>query len=237
MCKAGTLTVASVPDIRDHAQGQQGESVTGHGQGALSRKAVDGQKSAGIEPDGTIRAADLVAAGANSSVRIQKAIAHVGGNVISGARLLDITSAKRFVTVDLDVSRRGYAELYAPVTVTLPDDADIVGSVTDIRSVAIAGTGQDADKRTITVEIEVDTDGGGWDGAPVRVAFSGDVHNDVLLVPVNALIGLTSSADGVEVIKGTERHYVPVTTGLSSEATVEVQSDQLREGDTVVIPS
>ena len=62
-----------------------------------------------------------------------------------------------------------------------------------------------------------------------------DRREDVLAVPVNALVALLEGGYAVEVVEDDgSRRYVRVETGLFEDGLVEVSGDGLEAGDTVV---
>jgi hypothetical protein len=65
------------------------------------------------------------------------------------------------------------------------------------------------------------------------VGFAVEEREDVLTVPVKALLARDGGGFGVEVAQGGERRVVPVDPGLSADGLVEIDGD-VREGDTVV---
>jgi multidrug efflux pump subunit AcrA (membrane-fusion protein) len=75
----------------------------------------------------------------------------------------------------------------------------------------------------------------GLDAAPVTVHVVTERREDVLAVPVNALVALLEGGYAVEVLDadGTRR-YVAVDTGLFDDGLVEVTGDGLAAGDRVV---
>jgi multidrug efflux pump subunit AcrA (membrane-fusion protein) len=73
--------------------------------------------------------------------------------------------------------------------------------------------------------------------AAVKVAFTASKRENVLTVPVAALLALAEGGYGVQAVDGTATKIVPVETGLFAGGRVEVSGDGLREGMTVGVPS
>jgi multidrug efflux pump subunit AcrA (membrane-fusion protein) len=91
---------------------------------------------------------------------------------------------------------------------------------------------------TFEVEIALDDPSvaGGLDEAPVDVRVVSDTAEDVLAVPVTALLALAEGGYAVEVVDadGSTR-LVGVEPGFFAEGLVEVTGD-VAEGDLVVVP-
>jgi len=90
---------------------------------------------------------------------------------------------------------------------------------------------------TVTIALTDPSAGGSLDQAPVTVAIVFDVHKGVLAVPVLALLAQPAGQYAVEVVDGSERRLVTVTTGLFDDrGLVEVSSPGLHEGMSVEVP-
>jgi multidrug efflux pump subunit AcrA (membrane-fusion protein) len=77
-----------------------------------------------------------------------------------------------------------------------------------------------------------------YDSASVNVLLTTQSAQNVLTVPVQALVALAEGGYAVEVVDASgATHLVAVTPGLYSDTRVQVSSDQLHEGDDVVVPS
>jgi len=76
----------------------------------------------------------------------------------------------------------------------------------------------------------------GLDVAAVSVLFTAAEHKDVLTVPVAALLALAEGGYGVEVVGGSNSHYVRVETGLFANGRVEISGDGIAEGTAVGMP-
>jgi multidrug efflux pump subunit AcrA (membrane-fusion protein) len=61
--------------------------------------------------------------------------------------------------------------------------------------------------------------------------------DNVLAVPVNALLALRGGGFGVDVVSGSTSHLVGVTTGLYSDTAVQVSAPGLAAGMRVEVPS
>jgi putative ABC transport system ATP-binding protein len=70
---------------------------------------------------------------------------------------------------------------------------------------------------TVTITLDSTPPGATLDQAPVNVNITSQTVDNVLAVPVNALLALQGGGYGVDVVTGKTSHLVGVTTGLYSE--------------------
>jgi hypothetical protein len=73
--------------------------------------------------------------------------------------------------------------------------------------------------------------------ASVDVLFTAGLRENVLVVPVAALLVLQEGGFGVEVVSAGTSSYVPVRTGLFADGLVEVAGDGIAEGTVVGMPA
>lgn len=176
-------------------------------------------------------------------IRVTKVKTVLGAQ--AGGTVLTATGTERLVTVDLPVSEQDIVKKGGKVRITLPGGKTATGRVSFIGKVATAGattaqsqTGQGTETATIPVHISLDKGrgAGGLDTAPVTVGFAGTVHEDVLAVPVTALLAAADGSYSVNVVDaaGTVRS-VPVKLGIFDGDNVEV-TGELTEGMKVQVP-
>ena len=193
------------------------------------------QKARGLTQDGSLGKGEL--AFRRGAVRLGEAKMSVGQSVQAGTALMEVTSTRREVKVDLEAGRQDLARQGAKVTVTLPNGKTVKGRVSDVGSVAKqAGEGKDP-----TIEVRVVLAGkaarrGGLDQAPVDVGFERERAKGALTVPVTALIARPGGGYAVEVEENGRRRLVPVKPGLTADGMVAVTGD-LRAGQRVVVPA
>ncbi|WP_163510586.1 peptidoglycan-binding domain-containing protein [Fodinicola acaciae] len=156
-------------------------------------------------------------------------------------KILDASGTRRIVTVRMPVDKQAEAKLNGMVTVTMPDGGTVQGKVSAIGTVASkpdqngpgAGTGP-------TVNVTVDLGAGApvLDQAPVQVAFVARKKEDVLTVPVSALLALAEGGYGLQAVTpGGGRKIVAVTTGMYAQGKVEVSGAGVRDGMKVTVAS
>lgn len=177
------------------------------------------------------------------SLRIAKVTGELGGSASPGAQVLATTSETPEVQVALDPSYQGDVVTGDLAQITLPGNASVTGKVDRLGRVAQVPAGQNnsAGQATIPVFISLDDPGKarGLDSAPVRVEIRTEGVDNVLSVPVTALVGKAGGGFAVEVVRdGGRRELAAVKLGLFDTAggRVQVEGD-LHEGDQVVVPS
>lgn len=147
------------------------------------------------------------------------------------------TGTERVVSVQLPVAEQRLAIVDAPVTLRLPGGADAGGKVMTVGAPTEITSGSDT-KLVVPVQIRLDDPAaaGELQRITVSVDFQSAVYEDVLAVPLTALIALPGGGLGVErrTADGLER--VPVETGAFVRGFVEIVGGDLDAGDDVVVP-
>jgi peptidoglycan hydrolase-like protein with peptidoglycan-binding domain len=203
-----------------------------HHFGRLTARAVLAwQRDQGLTRTGTVDAAQVIVA--SGPLRIGNNTAPKGDP--AGASVVTTTDITRRVHIDLPASYQQFARIGAKVTVETPDGRKVKGRISSIAATATAGKGQDAEA-TIGVEATVTGRLGRLDQAPVTVELQTERHEDVLSVPVEALLALRDGAYGVRVVAGTTARVVTVTTGLFAVSRVEISGAGLAAGMRVEVP-
>jgi len=160
----------------------------------------------------------------------------VGSGVMAGP-VLSATWVTRQVSIQLDAGLEGQVKVGDPVTITLPDNQTTPGRISYVSSVASSGQ----NGSTIAVDA-VPTDPaatGNLDQAPVNVSITTASASNVLVVPVDALLALSSGGYAVEEIGAGGRHtLLSVTTGLFDDADglAQISGSGLAAGQRVVVP-
>ncbi|MCC3763862.1 peptidoglycan-binding protein [Glycomyces sp. TRM65418] len=157
--------------------------------------------------------------------------------------IMAYTGRDRHVTLELQVSDQDLAKEDQAVTVALPDGTEVAGTVTDVSSSITAAPtqeGQPAEEEEAAIEVTVAVDDpnavGDLESAPVKVELVAEVHEDVLVVPVEALLALREGGYGLEVAESESTELIPVETGIFASGLVEVSGEGLEAGTQVVIP-
>jgi peptidoglycan hydrolase-like protein with peptidoglycan-binding domain len=195
------------------------------------------QEDLGLPETGTVELGRVVFA--SGTVRIDGHEAEVGEAVQPGTAVLSYTGTARVVTVELEVADQRLARKGAGVTVTLPDGKTARGKITKAELVIKPAEGQEPAGTVVEASIAVDDAKAvaGLDQATVDVGFTASQRENVLTVPVAALLALAEGGYGVQVVDGTATRIVAVETGMFATGRVEVSGDGIAEGTTVGMPS
>jgi peptidoglycan hydrolase-like protein with peptidoglycan-binding domain len=194
------------------------------------------QKARGLDQTGVFTTA-MPAVFLPWATRVERLSAEVGGQAAPGGPVLEVTSAKHQVTVDLDVSQQGYVKAGDRVEIVLPGGRRAGGRISEVSRVAeTQGSGQD---QTTTIPVTVALDdpraGGRLDQAPVDVYVTTQTRRGVLAVPVSTLLALKEGGYAVETVNAAGQHHlVAVRLGVFSNGMVEVAGSGLRAGMKVV---
>ena len=204
------------------------------------------QEATGQNPDATVGVADVVFVAGPVRVGSWAQGVEVGQQVTNGTPLAALTvietpvdgrmSTTQRVTASVPLSDRDLVSEGITVNVELPDNSDIVGTVTAINPSPVldAQTGENSVEVTILLaEPASDV----WIGATVDVEITETLIEDALVVPATALLALVEGGYAVEVLAedGSVR-LVGVETGLFVDGDVEVRSPELTAGVRVVVP-
>jgi hypothetical protein len=246
------LLCGAIPAYRDLAIGDHGNDVRqlnrnlhvheGREFSWRTEEALEElQGASGLTETGALDIGDAVFL--PKAVRVAKVSAELGGSAQPGAQVVQATSDKLEVRVNLDASQQGAVRVSDRAQITLPGNRQATGKVERLGKVAQAPAGQDdtVGAATVTAYISLDKprNPSGLDQAPVQVDIATKGVKDALSVPVLALVGKAGGGYAVEVVRDDgQLELVGVELGLFDTAAgrVEIEGD-VREGDRVVVPS
>jgi peptidoglycan hydrolase-like protein with peptidoglycan-binding domain len=265
--KATLLLYGEIPAWRTLRRGMKGADVLqleqnlvamGYGRksvtvdnrfGAATKRAVkEWQRDLGVDDTGAVRLGMVTFLPGER--RVESAAVALGDQIQVGQTVLTTSSKRQLVTVELDATDQDLLAVGDSVTIELPDGSEIGGTIDDIGTVATSsesesdaqanqGDQSDASSATVPVTIALDEASGiDLDEAPVDVEVASDSAENVLAVPVTALVALLGGGFAVEVVDGTgQTELVRVDPGLYADGYVEIDGDGIEPGTTVVVPA
>jgi peptidoglycan hydrolase-like protein with peptidoglycan-binding domain len=187
------------------------------------------QANLGLSQTGMVESGQVVFT--PGPARIAEHIAQVGDLLGSdSAHILNYTDTTRIATVALNVVDQALAVEGGAVTVTLPDERTVEGVIAEV------GTVVTEEEFEVTVTIADQAALGTLEAAPVEVDFISATREDVLTVPVTALLALAEGGYGVEIVEGNTTRIVAVKTGMFAGGRVEVSGEAIAEGMRVGVP-
>jgi len=234
-----------------------GLTQSNHYSSATAAAVQRWQRALGLQATGEIPLGEVVFE--PGPIRVTSVTPSPGAPTGGGA-VLTATSTTPIVVVDLDVSEEYLVKPGDAVSVVLPDGTSTVGGrIETVGTVATcpggggvgngtssagespcssAGSNSNA-APTVTVTITLDSapPEATLDLAPVNVNITTQQVDNVLAVPVNALLALQGGGFGVDVVTGNSVHLVGVTTGLYSNTLVQVSGAGITTGTQVEVPS
>lgn len=191
------------------------------------------EEAYGLTVDGRLAAGEVLFT--DSAVRVASRLTPLGGVVNSGTPILAVTGERTFVTMNLPAADQGTLAEGMAVSVELPDGTDVAATVISVATVATL----DGNETVFEVEVELDdpTAAAGLDEAPVDVSVVTDSVENVLAVPVGALLALAEGGYAVEVdTGGGGTRLISVDPGFFADGLVEVSGEGIKPGDRVVVP-
>lgn len=187
--------------------------------------------SVGLPQGGSVPLGRVVFA--RAAVTVAEQLKGVGGPVQDGDEIMSALSFEKVVTVSF--SNENDLTSGERVTVALPGK-DVPGRVTSVVTDPGAGRGEELFLLATVVPDEAGALLDLREGADVDIEVFDASRQDVLAVPVTALLAREGGGYAVEVQRsGGRLEVVRVSPGLYANELVEIRSG-LREGDRVVVP-
>lgn len=222
---------ARTSDDADVAQLADNLAALGYA-GSLAEQVRAWQQAAGLPVTGIVGPSQLTVA--PGPVHIAAHSASIGETLVAASAergaILDYSSTEKLVTVPLGVGDQRLAAVGRTVTVVLPDERKVEGTISDVGSVVTEGAVE------VTIAIADQDALRGLEVASVDVEFVSDGREDVLSVPVAALLARPEGGFALEVVSGGASDLVPVDTGLFAAGRVEVVGEGIAEGMRVGVP-
>jgi len=234
---------AGVDNGVDVQELEQNLKDLGYFHGAVDQKFTDTttiavkawQKALGLDQSGEVDPGAVVVLPTDIRVTTVDGVLGSPGQ----GKLLDASGTDRVVTVKMPVNKQTEASVGADVDITLPDNSHTTGKIASVGTVASKPdpqSGSPSAGSTPTVDVLITpTDQhavGKLDGAPVTVAFTSQHKDNVLTVPVAALLAL---AEGGYAVETTDGHLLKVDLGLFANGQVEIGGAGVKEGMTIKV--
>ena len=194
------------------------------------------QEATGQQETGRIDLGRVVFA--PTDLRIAENVAAVGDQVGPGAPIVKISGLVKEVTADLKLGDQRLGVVGAKVQLKLPGGAETTGTITAVgQPTERQNNGQVTVVVPVTIALDDAAAAEGIQRASVTVDVPSETRENVLYVPVEALMALPDGEFGVEVVRddGTTQQ-VPVVTGLFAGGRVEISGDGVEAGLDVVVP-
>ncbi|MEV7977643.1 peptidoglycan-binding protein [Streptomyces sp. NPDC086519] len=201
------------------------------------------QKQLGSPRTGAVDPGSVVVLGL-PRLRVSQTVGVVGSS-LTGTALLKVTGTRLVATAEVSYSQLSRLSPGTGLKVGLPNGNTVSGKVTAVNISAQQqqdGGGQDQSGDTkqqseVSVSLPDQKTVKAAGPGPAALTVSDHKANQVLAVPVTALLALAEGGYGVEVIQPDGQHkLIPVTIGLVADARAEITKGDIKEGTKVVIP-
>src|SRR6056300_1157991 len=168
-----------------------------------------------------------------------------GSAVAANSQMYNISSTGVEVVFQIDASDQDMVSVGDSVEVGLPSEERIKATISYIDPVVTQG--QNGEFIEVKLDISSTEEVKVYDQAPVDVFVTSEVSQDVLYVPVNALIALAEGGYALEIyngesevgvfegVSGVDKTYVGIEIGVFTDGFVEV-SGNISKGMIVVVP-
>ncbi len=146
------------------------------------------------------------------------------------------------MTVDLDASKQSEAKVGEPVTVEMPAGNTVEGTISAVSPVAQSSnsnsngsgngngsSGSSGSTVPVTIKLRRRVRGAGLDQAAVSVDFAEARANNVLSVPVTALLAISGGDYAVQEAAAPHKR-IAVTTGLFAAGYVQISGSGIYSG-------
>lgn len=215
---------------------------------ATKQAVMRWQESLSTTVDGSVSVTDLIYTPGPVKVRSVAEGTELGNAITAGTVLTELVPISRVtaegtgtlteestqrIVVSLPVDDRDLIEEGSEVTVQLADDTELEATVASIGTPVSGESGSTVEVVVVPTEPIDDS----WTGTNVTVVVTSELAEDVLAVPVSALLALLEGGYAVEVVEadGSTR-LVGVETGMFADGLVEISGEGLSAGMSVVVP-
>ncbi len=190
------------------------------------------QHDLGLPETGAVERGQVVCAA--GPLRVSEQLVRIGA--ASSADVLTVTGTTKVVTASIAEADAGWAVRGAPVTVTLPSDATVAGTVSSVaQPPAAADANAGGSKIQLTITVEDQQTLAAVEGT-LTIRHAIREKKDVLTVPVAALLALAEGGYGLEIVDAGASRTVAVQAGMFAGGRVEVSGPDIRANMTVRMP-
>lgn len=191
------------------------------------------QKALSVDQTGVINPGEIVFQ--PGKVRVTDVTSNVGSPV--GQSVVQVSSTKRVVELNLDASDRSSIANGQTVSVDLPNGKDVDATVRTVATNVTVDKSSQTEKDTVKVVIDLpDGTDIAFDQAPVKVSVNTVLAKDVLTAPVSALLAKTGGGYQVERVTSAGTEMVTVELGAFGDGYVEIKGG-VNKGDKVAVAS
>ncbi len=190
------------------------------------------QHDLGRPETGTVEIGQVVYAA--GPLRVSGQLVRVGA--ASPADVLTVTGTAKMVTASVEEADAGWAVPGAAVTVTLPSDAVVAGTVSSVAQPPASADSTGAAKVQLTIAVDDQQALAAVDGT-LTVRHAIREKKDVLTVPVAALLALAEGGYGLETAAAGGTRTIAVQVGMFAGGRVEVSGPDIHAGMTVGMPA
>lgn len=185
------------------------------------------------DPDGVVQLGEVRFG--PGAVRVADVVADVGSQVQAGSTVVRVTGTDKVVVAALDADRAGDLAAGTAARVELPGGTETTGTVASVGT-EVEENAEDPEADP-TVEVTVTLDDAAAaadvDTGEVTVTIERSRVEDVLAVPVTALLALAGGGYALEVSGAGAGELVAVRIGTVADGWVEVEG--VEEGTAVVV--
>jgi membrane fusion protein (multidrug efflux system) len=175
---------------------------------------------------------------ASTDLRVAEALAAIGDQVGSGVPIIRVSGLVKEVTANLKLADQKLGVVGVTVGLKLPGGITATGKISAVgQPTERDDNGQKSTVVPITITLDDPAAADGIQRANVTVDVPSETRDNVLSVPIEALMALPGGGFGIEVVRAdgsTERY--PVTTGLFAGGRVEISGDGIEAGLDVMVP-
>jgi peptidoglycan hydrolase-like protein with peptidoglycan-binding domain len=189
------------------------------------------QADLGLPETGVVAAGQVVYT--PGAVRVAQQLVRLGA--ASPADVLSATGTTKVIEASVQSAEAAWATRGAKVAIALPDGTTVDGAVRSAEETPPAD-GHPASVK-IVIGVADQKTFGRLDRGTVTVRHAVQKRENVLTVPIAALLALAEGGYGLEVVDGGKPTVVAVQVGLFAGGRVEVSGSGLAEGTTIRVPA